>query len=209
MADQKQGCAIVEKKCSDNSAAIKTSGGKSREGESDIKGADRPKPCVANSKSNKVGEVRKKAKIKDAKGRKVESSESAKHVSIRFDLITMMLLHTNHDSRNDKRISYFLACLIFPLFSPVVTSASYDVEIPDAKAVSSYSHPSFHNSNQYCRICYNCCGCRCHHCYCSFHSKVVVLEESALSAVEAAADAVIGENNFDDHHHHNDMWCWH
>ena len=31
-------------------------------------------------------------------------------------------------------------------------------------------------------------------------SKVAVLQESALSAVEAAADAVIGEDDADDHH---------
>ena len=31
----------------------------------------------------------------------------------------------------------------------------------------------------------------------------MVLEESALSAVEAAADAVIGERFFGDHHHDN------
>ena len=31
-------------------------------------------------------------------------------------------------------------------------------------------------------------------------SKVAILQESALSAVEAAADAVIGEDDADDHH---------
>ena len=72
------------------------------------------------------------------------------------------------------------------MFSPVDTSASCDVEIPDAKAVSLYSHPAFHTIQI---VITNVI----------FLSKVVVLEESALSAVEAAADAVIGERYFGDH----------
>ena len=42
------------------------------------------------------------------------------------------------------------------LFSPVIVSDSSDVKIPDAKAVSSYHHHSFPNSNQH--------NSHCHHC---------------------------------------------
>ena len=79
--DQKQGVT------GDNSSAIKSC--------VESEGVDGPKRSDVNStvsKYNKVGEGRKKAKPKakekDGNGGKVESAESAKHVSIRFDPTT-------------------------------------------------------------------------------------------------------------------------
>ena len=72
----------------DNSGEIKT--------EANSEGIDQPKRSDL-SKSNKVDEGRKRAKEKDGKGGKVESAESAKRVSIRFDQTTQ-----NSDSKHDK-----------------------------------------------------------------------------------------------------------
>ena len=85
----------IGSKCSDVSKSNKVGEGrkkgKEKEDKSCIEGFDGPKRSDANSTVSKssevVGEGRKKAKEKYGKGGQVES---AKHVSIRFDLTTVM-----------------------------------------------------------------------------------------------------------------------
>ena len=94
-AATKRGGEKIGSKCSDVSKSIKVvegrKKGKERDDKSCIEGFDGPKRSDANSTVSKssevVGEGRKKAKEKYGKGGQVES---AKHVSIRFDLTTVM-----------------------------------------------------------------------------------------------------------------------